>query len=60
MRWRVLLRYVENGTASVECDNIEGGRMAAIDLLINAAEGKTVAKRSLLPVSLVERESTAV
>ena len=33
---------------------------ATIDLLINAAEGKTVAKRTLLPVSLVERESTAV
>lgn len=32
----------------------------AIDLLINAAEGKTVAKHTLLPVSLVERESTAV
>lgn len=32
---------------------------AAIDLLINAAEGKTVAKLTMLPVSLVERESSA-
>lgn len=31
---------------------------AAIELLINAAEGKTVAKRTLLPVSLIERDST--
>ncbi len=30
----------------------------AIDLALNAAEGRTVAKRSLLPVTLVEREST--
>lgn len=30
----------------------------AIDILIDAAEGKMVAKRSLLPVSLVKREST--
>lgn len=30
----------------------------AIDLLIDAVEGKTVAKRSLLPVSLVKRETT--
>lgn len=32
---------------------------AAIDLLIHAAQGKTVAKRTLLPVSFVERDSTA-
>ena len=29
-----------------------------LELLINAQDGKTVAKRSLLPVSLVKREST--
>ena len=30
----------------------------AVDLLISAAEGNTVAKKSLLPVSLIRREST--
>lgn len=30
----------------------------AMDLLVNIEEGKTVAKRSLLPVALVKREST--
>ena len=30
----------------------------AVELLINAAEGKVVAKRSLLPVCVVKREST--
>jgi len=32
--------------------------VAAVDIVIAAAEGNTVAKRTLLPVSIVEREST--
>lgn len=32
----------------------------SVDMLIAAAEGKTVARRTILPVSLVIRESTAI
>ena len=30
----------------------------SVDILIDAAEGKTVARRTILPVTLVKREST--
>jgi len=31
---------------------------AAVDMVVAASEGKTVPKRTLLPVTLVKREST--
>lgn len=53
-------RFLENGTGSVECDNIQGGRLAAtaVELLVRAGEGQVVPSRTTLPVSLVVRGTT--
>ena len=44
----------------MECDNIEGGRLAAtaVELLVRAGEGQVVPSRTTLPVSLVVRGTT--
>lgn len=53
-------RFLENGTGAVECDNIQGGRLAApaVELLVRAGEGQVVPSRTTLPVSLVVRGTT--
>ena len=44
----------------MECDNIQGGRLAATagELLVRAGEGQVVPSRTTLPVSLVVRGTT--
>lgn len=53
-------RFLENGTGAVECDNIQGGCLAAtaVELLVRAGEGQVVPSRTTLPVSLVVRGTT--
>ncbi len=54
----VMISQITNPPISTIHQPIKEMAQAAVSMVIDAAEGKTVPKRTLLPVTLVKREST--